>query len=264
MTATASRFNTNQLLATLSGAEWEHLKPDLEWVELAAGTTLQTSGKGLRHVHFPVTSTVSLVSSMSDGASAEVAVVGSEGMVGICAFMGNANALSDAVVQRPGQAWRMSASAVQLHTRRSPDFMQTLLGYTQALFTHMAQCSACNRHHALDQQLCRWLLLHLDRQEDSDMQITQERIANLLGVRREGVTGGALKLQKAGLIDYRRGHISIIDRSGLEARSCECYGVVRRAYERLFCTQGTSRRSATLTDHGQPIQVTHHKQAQTA
>jgi len=245
MTATASRFNTNQLLASLSSAERQHLEPDLEWVDLSAGNLLHSSGKALRHVLFPGTATVSLVSSMADGASAEVAVVGSEGMVGVCAFMGNANALSDAVVQRPGHAWRMSTAAVLHHTRRSPDFMQGLLGYTQALFTHMAQCSACNRHHALDQQLCRWLLLHLDRQEGADMQITQERIASLLGVRREGVTGGALKLQKAGLIHYHRGHISIIDRSGLEARSCECYSVVRRAYEHLS--------SAHRAPHGSPM-----------
>jgi CRP-like cAMP-binding protein len=241
MTATVSRFDTNQLLASLPSDEWQHLEPDLDWVDLPAGTLLHSSGKPLRHVHFPTTATVSLVSSMADGASAEVAVVGSEGMVGICAFMGNANALSDAVVQRPGHAWRMSTAAVQHHTQRSPGVMQQLLGYTQALFTHMAQCSACNRHHALDQQLCRWLLLHLDRQEGSDMQITQERIANLLGVRREGVTWGALKLQKAGLIHYHRGHISIIDRSGLEARSCECYGVVRQAYDNMSCAQNSPR-----------------------
>lgn len=248
MTATDSRFHTNRLLATLSRVEWQPLVPDLEWVDLPAGTVLHSGGKPLRHVYFPATVTVSLVSSMADGASAEVAVVGSEGMVGVCAFMGDSCALSDAVVQRPGHAWRMTTSAVLHHTRRSPDFMRQLLGYTQALFTHMAQCSACNRHHALDQQLCRWLLLHLDRQEGSDMQITQERIASLLGVRREGVTGGALKLQKAGLIDYRRGRISIIDRSGLEARSCECYGVVRRAYDRLSCAHGASRRSAAPTE----------------
>jgi CRP-like cAMP-binding protein len=264
MTATASRFHTNQLLASLSSAEWQHLEPDLEWVDLSAGTLLHASGKAPRHVYFPVTATVSLVSSMSDGASAEVAVVGSEGMAGICAFMGNANALSDAVVQRPGHAWRMSTTAVQHHTRRSPDFMRQLLGYTQALFTHMAQCSACNRHHALDQQLCRWLLQHLDRQQGSDMQITQERIASLLGVRREGVTGGALKLQKAGLIDYHRGHISIIDRSGLEARSCECYGVVRQAYDRLSCAHGSPRRSPGMADLGLATLVVHRQPMQTA
>lgn len=237
MTAPVSRFHKNQLLASLSIADLQHMEPDLEWVALSVGAVLHTNGRALRHVHFPATSTVSLVSSLADGASAEVAVVGSEGMVGICAYMGNANALSDAVVQRPGHAWRMSTAHVLHHTRRSPDFMQRLLGYTQALFTHMAQSSACNRHHALDQQLCRWLLQHLDRQDGSDMKVTQERIASLLGVRREGVTGGALKLQKAGLIDYRRGHISIIDRRGLEARSCECYGVVRQAYDRLACVR---------------------------
>jgi len=264
MTATASRFHTNQLLATLSSAEWQQLEPDLEWVDLLAGTVLHASGKALRHVHFPVTATVSLVSSMADGASAEVAVVGSEGMVGICAFMGDANALSDAVVQRPGHAWRMSTADVLHHTRRSPDFMQKLLGYTQALFTHMAQSSACNRHHALDQQLCRWLLQHLDRQEGSDMKITQERIASLLGVRREGVTSGALKLQKAGLIDYHRGHISIIDRNGLEARSCECYGVVRQAYDHLSCTQSAPRRSPGMNHLGSASPVVHRQLMPTA
>jgi CRP-like cAMP-binding protein len=262
MTANASRFNRNQLLATLSSAEQRHLEPDLEWVDLEAGTVLYSSGAALSHVHFPASATVSLVSSMTDGASAEVAVVGSEGMVGVCAFMGNANALSDAVVQRPGHAWRMSTPAVLHHTRRSPDFMQKLLGYTQALFTHMAQSSACNRHHALDQQLCRWLLQHLDRQEGSEMQITQERIAGLLGVRREGVTGGALKLQKAGLIHYQRGHISIIDRRGLEALSCECYGVVRKAYDRLSCVQDAPRRRSDRHATGPTAQMLHRQPMQ--
>jgi CRP-like cAMP-binding protein len=254
---TLPRFNSNQLLAGLSSAERQLLEPDLEWIELATGTALHSSGKALRHVYFPANATVSLVSLMADGASAEVAVVGREGMVGVCAFMGNANPLSDAVVQRPGHAWRMSTPAVLHHTRRSPDFMHGLLGYTQALFTHMAQCSACNRHHALDQQLCRWLLLHLDRQDGADLQITQERIAYLLGVRREGVTHGALKLQKAGLIDYRRGQISIIDRHGLEARSCECYGVVRRAYDRLSCTHSATRHSPTNSAPGRMSPAMH-------
>lgn len=264
MPATVSPFPTNQLLATLASAQWQQLEPDMEQVELCAGSLLHSSGKPLRFVHFPSTATVSLVSSMADGASAEVAVVGNEGMVGICAFMGDAKALSDAVVQRPGQAWRMSAAAVQHHTRRSPDFMQLLLGYTQALFTHMAQCSACNRHHALDQQLCRWLLQHLDRQEGSDMHITQERIASLLGVRREGVTGGALKLQKAGLIHYHRGHISIIDRRGLEARSCECYGVVRQAYDRLSSAHAQPRPNPGHTHAGWNASLTHRTSLQAA
>lgn len=164
MTATNARFHHNRLLATLTGAEQHRLAPDLNWVELSAGTVLQASGTVRRHVHFLARTTVYLVSSMADEASAdvaEVAVVDSESMVGICAFMGDASPLSDAVVQRPGHAWRMSTAAVLHHTRRSPAFMQKLLGYTQALFTHMVQCSACHRHHVLEQQLCRWLLLHL-------------------------------------------------------------------------------------------------------
>lgn len=234
MTSITSQLDGNHLLTSLPSAEMQLLEADLEWEELHAGDLLHQVGAEVRHVYFPVTGTVSLVSSLEDGASSEVAVVGSEGMVGVCAFMGDTSALCDAIVQRPGHAWRMGTQALLHHTRRSPQLMQQLLAYTQALFTHMAQSSACNRHHALDQQLCRWLLQHLDRQEDTtDMQATQERIASLLGVRREGVTSGALKLQKAGLIEYHRGHIHILDRDGLEARSCECYGVVRRAYDKL-------------------------------
>jgi CRP-like cAMP-binding protein len=255
MTPTTPRFDKNQLLASLSSAEWHALEPDLERVELVAGTVLHHADAPLRHVHFPITATVSLVSSMEDGASAEAAVVGSEGVVGVCAFMGDGCALCDAVVQRPGHAYRMSTQAILHHTRGSPDFMRPLLGYAQALFTHMAQSSACNRHHALDQQLCRWLLHHLDRQDGADMHITQERIASLLGVRREGVTNGALKLQKAGLIDYRRGHISILDRVGLEARTCECYRVVRRAYDKLPCAHAAPRRQATGRENGPPVLV---------
>lgn len=234
MTFTTSLLDGNQLLASLPNAELQLLAPDLEWEELRTGELLHQAGVEVRHVYFPVTGTISLVSSLEDGASSEVAVVGSEGMVGVCAFMGDTSALSDAIVQRPGRAYRMGTQALLHHTRRSSELMQQLLAYTQALFTHMAQSSACNRHHALDQQLCRWLLQHLDRQQDNtDMLATQERIASLLGVRREGVTSGALKLQKAGLIEYHRGHIHILDRDGLEARSCECYGVVRRAYDKL-------------------------------
>ena len=171
----------------------------------------------LRHVHFPVTAVVSLVSPLLDGACAEVAVVGREGVVGVCAFMGGGKALSSAVVQRPGLAWRMSARDIADLARDSEPVMQQLLRYTQALFTHMAQTSACNRHHALGPQLCRWLLQHLDRQAGDEMRITQERIAGMLGVRREGVTGAALQLQRAGLIRYSRGRIQVLDRRGLEA-----------------------------------------------
>lgn len=233
MTTPPTARTANQLLAALPPAEWKQLEADLDWVAMPQGSMLYEAGAVLRHVHFPADAIVSLVSSMKDGAAAEVAVVGSEGVVGVCAFMGGGRALSGAAVQSAGHGWRMSAAAIAHHAQRSAAVMQQLLCYTQALFTHMAQTSACNRHHALDQQLCRWLLLHLDRRGGDEMIATQEQIAGLLGVRREGVTGGALKLQKAGLIRYGRGRIAILDRDGLERRCCECYSVVRLAYDRL-------------------------------
>ncbi|MDO8906787.1 Crp/Fnr family transcriptional regulator [Hydrogenophaga sp.] len=257
MTTSVSRFQTNQLLAHVSSAESLWLEQDLEQVELAVGSVLHASGSTLRHVYFPGTATVSLVSSLADGSASEVAVVGCEGMVGVCAFMGDTSALNDAVVQRPGHAWRMSTAAVLHHTRRSPDFMQQLLGYTQALFTQVAQATACNRHHALDEQVCRWMLQHLDRQEGNELQITQERMSRLLGVRREGVTCAALKLQKAGLIAYRRGRITVLDRPALEARSCECYGVVRKAYDRLSCSHSARHRLLSMPDLGMSTVVVH-------
>jgi CRP-like cAMP-binding protein len=252
-----SRFESNQLLAHLSRTESLWLEQDLERMELATGQVLNACGAPLRHVYFPASATVSLVSITADGGSAEVAVVGCEGMVGVGAFMGNACALNDAVVQRPGCAWRMSTAAVLHHTRRSSEFMQQLLGYTQALFTDLAQASACTRHHGLDQQLCRWMLQHLDRQDGLDLRITHERMARLLGVRREGVTYAALKLQKEGVIDYRRGRIAVLDRKGLEARACECYGVVRRAYARLAGGPDSGHRAHPQAElpghpHGQP------------
>jgi CRP-like cAMP-binding protein len=170
---------------------------------------------------------------MEDGAATEVAVVGNEGVVGVCAFMGGGPALSGAVVQRAGHGWRMSAASIAHHTQRSTDVLQPLLRYTQSLFTHLAQTSACNQHHALEQQVCRWLLLHVDRQAGNELRVTQERIAGMLGVRREGVTSAAVKLQKDGLIRYGRGNIAITDRRGLEERCCECYSVIRQADERL-------------------------------
>lgn len=234
MSPIASVRTMNRVLAALPYVEWLGLEPDLERVELAPGATLYESGVVLKHVYFPTTAVVSLVSSMMDGASVEVAVVGNEGVVGVCAFMGGGRALSGAVVQSGGHALRMSARAIAWHASHSDAFMQKLLCYTQALFTHMAQTSACNRHHELDQQLCRWLLLNLDRRNGNEVTVTHERIAGMLGVRREGVTGAAMKLQKEGLIQYRRGRIAVLDRSGLERRSCECYSVVRQAYDRLF------------------------------
>ena len=234
MTPDSLVHGKNRVLAALPAAEWRLIEPHLEWVELTQGAMLYEAGVVLRHVYFPVTAIVSLVSSMKDGASAEVAVVGNEGVVGVCAFMGGGRALSGAVVQSAGHALRMTADSIARSAWQSESVMQHLLRYTQALFTHMAQTSACNRHHAVDQMLCRWLLLNLDRRDGNEMNVTQEQIANMLGVRREGVTCSALKLQKAGLIQYHRGRMSVLDRAGLEARSCECYSVVRQAYDRLW------------------------------
>lgn len=223
----------NQLLASLPPEVAAILETRIEAVDLEAGTMLYESGAVLRHVHFPVTAVVSLVSPLQDGSCAEVAVVGREGVVGVCAFMGGGKALSGAVVQCPGRAWRMSARNIADLARDVEPLRQQLLRYTQALFTHMAQTSACHRHHALAPQLCRWLLQHLDRQAGDDLRATHERIAGLLGVRREGVTAAAMQLQREGLIRYSRGRIRVLDRRGLERQSCECYGVVERAYAQL-------------------------------
>lgn len=232
-TARPDLSRTNHLLAALEPAEWRRLEASLEFVALPRDTMLYEAGSTLRQVYFPANAIVSLVSSMENGAATEVAVVGNEGVVGVCAFMGGGPALSGAVVQRAGHAWRMSAAAIVHHAQRSAEVMQPLLRYTQSLFTHLVQTSACNQHHALEQQVCRWLLLHADRQAGNELDVTQERIAGMLGVRREGVTGAAVRLQKDGLIRYGRGHIAITDRSGLEARCCECYSVIRQAGERL-------------------------------
>lgn len=223
----------NQLLASLPPELGCVVAAHLESVALTSGDMLYEAGSVLLHVHFPVTAVVSLVSPLMDGAYAEAAVVGNEGVVGVCAFMGGGRALSSAVVQRPGLAWRMGARDIADMARVHEAVMQQLLRYTQALFTHMAQSSACNRHHALGQQLCRWLLQHTDRQAGNELCITHERIASMLGVRREGITGAALELQRTGLIRYGRGRMQVIDRRGLEAHACECYGVVQKAYERL-------------------------------
>jgi CRP-like cAMP-binding protein len=233
LSASCTPVPNNQLLASLPPELGDVLASRLEPVELASGDMLYEAGTVLRHVHFPVTAVVSLVSPLLDGACTEAAVVGSEGVVGVCAFMGGGKALSSAVVQRPGLAWRMGARDIAELARDHEPVMQQLLRYTQALFTHMAQTTACNRHHALGPQLCRWLLQHMDRQAGDELRVTHERIASMLGVRREGITGAALKLQRTGLIRYRRGHMQVIDRRGLEAHSCECYGVVQQAYERL-------------------------------
>jgi CRP-like cAMP-binding protein len=224
----------NHLLAALPEADWQRWQPQLEWVPLPLGQVLYESGCTMSHVYFPTDAIVSLLYVMADGASAEIAVVGNEGVVGISLFMGGGSTPSRAVVQSAGQGWRLRASAIRDEFNDSAPVMHLLLRYTQALITQMAQTAVCNRHHVLDQQLCRWLLLSLDRLPGTELVMTQELIANMLGVRREGVTEAALKLQRDGLIRYSRGHITVLDRAGLEARTCECYEVVRKEYARLL------------------------------
>ena len=224
----------NQLLAALPDADWQRWLPQLEAVELPLGRVLYESGVALSHVYFPTTAIVSLLYVMEDGASAEIAVAGREGLVGVSLFMGGGSTPSRAVVQSAGQGWRMRATVLKDEFSRSNAVLHLLLRYTQALITQMAQTAVCNRHHTLDQQLCRWLLLSLDRLDGLDLVMTQELIANMLGVRREGVTEAALKLQAQGLIRYMRGRISVLDRAGLESRSCECYAVVKKEYDRLL------------------------------
>jgi CRP-like cAMP-binding protein len=224
----------NRLLASLPPAEWERLAPHLELVEVHLGQVLSESGTAMTHVFFPTTTIVSLLYVMESGASAEIAVVGNEGIVGISLFMGGESTPSRAVVQSAGMGYRLKARLVKEEFNRAGAAMHLFLRYTQALITQMSQTAVCNRHHTLDQQLCRWLLLSLDRLPDSELIMTQELIANMLGVRREGVTEAALKLQRAGLISYVRGRITVLDRPGLEKRTCECYSVVKREYDRLL------------------------------
>jgi len=223
----------NQLLAALPPEAQARFGRELEVVDMPLGQVLSESGASLTHVYFPTTAIVSLLYVMENGASAEIAVIGHEGIVGISVFMGGESTPSRAVVQSAGRGFRMSAGVIKEEFKQVA-VLHLLLRYTQALITQMAQTAVCNRHHQLDQQLCRWLLLSLDRLGGSELVMTQELIANMLGVRREGVTESALKLQKAGLIRYSRGHISILDRGGLEARACECYAVVKKEYDRLL------------------------------
>ena len=232
--ATRTDPRQNRLLAMLPDAEWQRWLPLLEWVDMPLGQVMYESGRTLSHVYFPTTAIVSLVYVMEDGASSEIAVVGNDGLVGISLFMGGESTPSRAVVLSAGEGWRLRARAVKDEFDRPGPVMHLLLRYTQALITQMAQTAVCNRHHSLDQQLCRWLLLSLDRMQGNELVMTQELIANMLGVRREGVTEGAVKLQEAGLIRYARGRITVLDRAGLEARTCECYSVVKREYDRLL------------------------------
>src|ERR1700678_3489207 len=222
------------LLAALPDPEWERWRPLLERVEMPLGQVLYESGATLTHVYCPTTSIVSLLYVMENGSSAEIAVVGNEGLVGISLFMGGESTPSRAVVQSAGQGLRLQAQLMKDEFNRAGPVLHLMLRFTQALITQMSQTAVCNRHHSLDQQLCRWLLLSLDRLRANELVMTQELIANMLGVRREGVTEAALKLQQAGLISYVRGRITVLDRPGLEKRSCECYAVVKKEYDRLL------------------------------
>jgi CRP-like cAMP-binding protein len=224
----------NQLLAALPDVERQRWLPQLECVDMPLGRVLYESGGALSHVYFPADAIVSLLYVMENGASAEIAVVGNEGIVGISLFMGGDSTSSRAVVQSAGFGFRLKAQTMKEEFNRAGPVQHLLLRYTQALITQMAQTAVCNRHHSLDQQLCRWLLLSLDRLQGNELVMTQELIANMLGVRRGGVTEAALKLQQAGLIRYARGRISVLDRRGLEERTCECYAVVKKEYDRLL------------------------------
>ncbi len=224
----------NQLLAALPREELERVLPFLEPVTLALGDMLYEPGQQMRHAYFPLTAIISLHYVTETGASAETAGVGNEGIVGVALFMGGESTSSSAVVQTAGQAYRLEARVLKDEFDRAGQLQKILLRYTQALLTQMSQTAACNRHHSLEQRLCRWLLLTADRSASSDLTMTQELIANMLGVRREGITEAAGNLQRAGLIMNRRGHITVLQRAGLEARSCECYAVVKKEMDRLL------------------------------
>jgi CRP-like cAMP-binding protein len=225
---------SNHLLAALPVVDWERLEPNLKLMELPLAHVVYESGDQQDYVYFPIDSIISLLYVMEDGASAEIAIVGNEGMVGIAIFMGGETTPSRAIVQSAGHGYRLSAAIVKQEFVRGGSLQRLLLRYTQALITQMAQTAVCNRHHSIDQQLCRWLLLSIDRLPSNELTMTQELIANMLGVRRSGVTEAALKLQAAGLIRYSHGHIAVLDRTGLEKRVCECYAVVKREFDRLL------------------------------
>jgi CRP-like cAMP-binding protein len=224
----------NHLLASLGPAEQQRIYPHLHLVEMPLGKVLYESGDTLRHVYFPVDCIISLLYVLENGASAEISVVGNEGLIGIALFMGGETTPSRAIVQSAGSAYRLAGQLLKDEFHTSGELQLLLLRYTQSLITQMAQTAVCNRHHTLDQQLCRWLLLSLDRLSSSQLTMTQELIANMLGVRREGVTAAAGKLQKVGVIDYHRGKITVLDRRKLESLCCECYAVVKKETDRLL------------------------------
>jgi CRP-like cAMP-binding protein len=224
----------NHILAALPADECDRLFPHLSHVAMPLGQVLYESGETLRHIYFPTDCIVSLLYVMADGASAEIAVVGNEGVVGVSLFMGGETTPSRAIVQSAGSAYRLDGRRLKLEFRRHGQMLHLLLRYTQSLITQMAQTAVCNRHHSVNQQLCRWLLLSLDRLQSNELKMTQELIANMLGVRREGVTAAAGELQKAAVIRYSRGKITVLDRVKLEQLSCECYSVVKKESDRLL------------------------------
>ena len=244
--------NQNHLLAALPADEFERLAPHLEPVGMLLGDVLYESGGLLQHVYFPTTAILSLHYVMENGASSEIAGVGNEGMLGISLLMGGNTTPSRAVVQTGGEGYRLKSQLMVEEFKRAGPMQQLLLRYTQALITQMSQTAACNRHHSLVQQLCRWLLLTLDRMSTNELIMTQELVASMLGVRREGVTEAAGKLQQAGVISYRRGHITVLDRAGLEAQVCECYAVVKKEFARLL-PQATRRENNLVHTPAAPL-----------
>ena len=226
--------NQNHLLAALLDAEYSRLLPHLELVPMLLGDVLHESGAKLQYVYFPTTAIVSLQYLLENGSSSEIAGVGNEGVLGISLFMGGNTTPSRAVVQTGGHGYRLKAGLLLEEFNRTGPLLRLLLRYTQALIMQMSQTAVCNRHHSVEQQLCRWLLLTLDRLPTNELTMTQELIASMLGVRREGVTEAAGKLQEAGFIQYRRGHITVVNRAGLESHVCECYGVVKKEFSRLL------------------------------
>jgi CRP-like cAMP-binding protein len=229
----------NHLLAALPAEIFDHILPHLELVSMPLGEVLYESGGQLQYVYFPTTAIVSLHYLMEGGASAEIAGVGNEGVLGISLFMGGNTTPSLATVQTAGCGYRLKGRLMMEEFNRAGPMMRLMLRYTQALMTQISQTAVCNRHHSIEQQLCRWLLLTLDRLPSQELTITQELIAGMLGVRREGITEAAGNLQRAGLISYRRGHITVVDRAGLESRACECYNVVKKEFHRLLSDRGS-------------------------
>jgi len=236
---------SNHLLAAVSRVDYGRFAPLLEFVRLDLGQSLYESGAALEHVYFPVSGIVSMLYVTNVGASAELAVVGCEGIIGISVFMGGDTTPNRAVVQSACEAYRLHALVLKSEFARGGTFHLQLLKYTQALITQISQTAVCNRHHSVEQQLCRWLLLSLDRLPASRLKMTQELIANMLGVRRQGVTEAARALENNGLIGYRRGTIDVLDRAGIEARACECYGVVRKEYDRLLSESGQAGKASS-------------------